>query len=103
MPDHNGATLRAGDAVFWGRGRDYRAPATVLRVLGPNRYLIQFAPHDPTTASREDMLASLEELLREETDPETVDREMRFLRDQDPQQPLEVNGDQLEYAATSNE
>ena len=49
------------------------------------------------------MLASLEELLREETDPETVDREMRFLRDQDPQQPLEVNGDQLEYAATSNE
>lgn len=49
------------------------------------------------------MLASLEAFLREETDPETVDREMRFLRDQDPQQPLEVHGDQLEYAGASNE
>ena len=67
-----------------------------------NRYLIQFAPHDPTTDSREHMLASLAELLREETDRETVDREMRFLRDQDPQEPLEVNGDHLEYAGRSD-
>jgi hypothetical protein len=49
------------------------------------------------------MLASLAELLREETDRETVDREMRFLRDQDPQEPLEVNGDHLEYAGVSDE
>jgi hypothetical protein len=103
MPDHNGAPLKPGDAVFWGHGPDYRAPATVLRVLGPDRYLIQFAPHDPTTDSREDMLASLEELLRENTDRETVDREMRFLRDQDPQEPLEVNSDHLEYAGVSDE
>lgn len=102
MPDHNGATLKPGDAVLWGQGPNYREPATVLRVLGPNRYLIQFAPHDPRTDSREDALASLEALLREETDPETVDREMRFLRDQDPQEPLEVNGDHLEYAGRSD-
>ena len=51
MPDHNGATLKPGDAVLWGHGPDYRAPATVLRVLGPNRYLIQFEPHDPTADS----------------------------------------------------
>ena len=45
MSDRNGRDLDAGDAVIWGAGTDqdstFAATATVMEVLGDNRYRIE--------------------------------------------------------------
>jgi hypothetical protein len=68
MPDKDGRTLRAGDLVrHWTEGFDDPVAATVLQVLGDDRYLID------------------------------VDRAEAEAEDMDIEQPTTVDGSTLEY------
>ena len=101
MPDRVGNELQPGDWVMVSDPEDDEtsAPATVLKVIGDNRYLVQFDPDGPPVVlprgARPDVVALVDQA-------QALMEDMRS-KGFDPQDPFEVDGEQLEALETEED
>jgi hypothetical protein len=72
-------------------------PATVLRVLGPNRYLIQIDPRSATTSSKINVAEVVEQnMIEQGFELGDALKAVEAFKEVDPQEPLEVDGTELQ-------
>ena len=99
MGDRNGAAVSPGDHVGWcgGNGRADMVPATVLREVSPNRYLIQIELPAANAAPQIIVAEFVERNMVEHGfEPDDASRAAEGFEEVDPQRPFEVDGDELE-------
>ena len=95
----NGAALSPGDPVGWhgGNGRVEMVPATVLREVSPNRYLIQIDRPPTDAVSNINVVELLEQNMVEHGfERDDALQAAAGFRAVDPQEPFEVDGIELE-------
>jgi hypothetical protein len=99
MGDRNGSALSPGDPVGW-YGGDSRAdmvPATVVREVGPNRYLIRIELHTARGVSKIDVAELVEQnMVDHGFEADDASKAAAGFREVDTQEPFEVKGVELE-------
>ena len=95
MTDQHPTTLRPGNPVWWCTtdGPEGLVTATVLRQLGPTRYLIQM---DPPTIPKDVVADALErDMIHAGVDPTSAARARETFCSVDLQEPIEVDRTEL--------
>jgi hypothetical protein len=103
MTDQGPASLTPGNPVLWCAtdGPEGLVTATVLRQLGPTRYLIQM---DPPTLPKAVIADALErDMILAGVDPSSAARAREIFRDLDLQEPIEVDRTELVVLADWSE
>ena len=109
MPDRVGNELQPGDRVLVSDPNDDEgpavgggrasAPATVLRVIGDNRYVVQVDPDGPL----EDLSPGAHPALVSLVDQEQALMDDMRSKGLDPQDSFEVDGERLEALETEDD
>jgi hypothetical protein len=103
MTDQRPTTLTPGDPVLWCStgGPEGLVGATVLRQLGPSRYLIQM---DPPRVPRDVVADALErDMIQARVDPAGAARAREIFCGVDLQEPIEVDRAELVLVADWSE